>query len=351
MNFPMPVRGKAHQRKIRESQAQLPDPLLAEKQALAASFSNASVREVDYQTAKALIEQYEWLGYMGVTDYSFGLYFGEHLAGVVCFGRTAGTKTAASVCGPQYAHMVRTLCRGACVHWADPPRTDSKGKVHHGAAASFLINRACRLMAGRGFHIFIAYSDAEAGEVGTVYQSAGWVHCEPTKQGSSSFVWGGKKGDGFKDGRLRDERCIQHATRIRRRVGEPIAPYRIKCTRRQLREQMVKEGFLFFKATPKRRYVTFVGDKRLERELRAALKWKVLPRYPKRDCGGSVQGEQPDTIGKGVVRIHTTAPNSEKRSISTDQKNPDLNARTVRVGGLGEIKGFGVDNSLPVKGR
>jgi hypothetical protein len=25
----------------------------------------------------------------------------------------------------------------------------------------------------------------------------------------------------------------------------------------------------------------------------------------------------------------------------TDQKNPDLNARTVRIGGLGEIKGFG----------
>ncbi|MGA8213089.1 MAG: Druantia anti-phage system protein DruA [Candidatus Sulfotelmatobacter sp.] len=31
-------------------------------------------------------------------------------------------------------------------------------------------------------------------------------------------------------------------------------------------------------------------------------------------CGGSVQGEQPDTIGKGVVRIHTTAPISEQES-------------------------------------
>jgi len=310
MNFPMPVRDKAYQRKIREAQAKLPDPLLAEKQALAMSFSNASVREIDYQTAKALIVQCEWLGNMGQTDYSFGLYFGEHLAGVECFGRTAGTKTAESVCGPAYAHMVRTLCRGGCAPWADPPRMDSKGRVHTGAAASFLITHACRLMAEKGFHIFVAYSDAEAGEVGTVYQAAGWLHCEPTKQGSSSFVWAGKKGDGFKDGRHRDERCIQHATRIRRFKGQPIAPYEIKCTRREMRERMLKEGFLFFKATPKRRYVTFCGDKRLERELRAALKWKPLP-YPKRAVEGNTDGTTIDS----VVRSHESAPNSEKVGI------------------------------------
>jgi hypothetical protein len=292
---PISVTGKAHQRKIREAHAALPDPLLAEKVALATSLSNATVMEIDYKTAKELIEQYEWLGNMGTTDISFGLYFGSHLAGVVCFGRTAGTKSAASVCGPEYAHMVKTLCRGACVHWA------------HSHSASFLISRACRLMAQKGFHIFVAYSDAEAGEVGTVYQACNWLHCEPTKQGSSMFIWSGRKNTGFKDGKLRDERSLSGATRIRRFARQGVAPYKLKCTRRQLREQMVKDGFLFFKATPKRRYVSFCGDKRLERELRAALRWNVVP-YPKRVCGGSVQGEQPDTIGKGVVRIHTTAP-------------------------------------------
>jgi len=186
MNFPIPVSDKAHQRKIRESHATLPDPLLAEKQALSSSLSNATVREVDYHTAKGLIEQYEWLGNMGTTDMGFGLYFGEHLAGVVCFGRTAGTKSAASVCGSEYAHMVKTLCRGACVHWAHPH------------SASFLISKACRLMADKGFHIFVAYSDAEAGEIGTVYQACNWFHCEPTKQGSSMFVWTGKKGRGLR---------------------------------------------------------------------------------------------------------------------------------------------------------
>jgi hypothetical protein len=269
MNQPIPVSGKAWQRKIREKHAAA-DPFLSEKQHLASSLSSATVREIEYKTAKNLIEQYEWLGNMGTTDFSFGLYFGEHLAGVVCFGRTAGTKTAVSVCGPEYAHMVKTLCRGACVHWAHPH------------SASFLISRACRLMADKGFYIFVAYSDAEAGEVGTVYQASNWLHCEPTQQGSSMFVWPGKKGTGFKDGRLRDERLISAATRDR--VYRGIAPYRIKATRRELRTQMVREGFVFFKSTPKRRYVTFCGDRQLRRELRTALKWKVLP-YPKRNGG------------------------------------------------------------------
>src|SRR6185437_4670836 len=92
----------AHQRLIREQHALEFDPLIVEKRTLASSMKNARVEEIDYDTAKSVIEVYEWLGTMGSSDYQFGLYFGEHLAGVVCFGRTAGTKTAASICGPEY---------------------------------------------------------------------------------------------------------------------------------------------------------------------------------------------------------------------------------------------------------
>jgi hypothetical protein len=294
MNYPIPVTGKAWQRQIREREA-ASDPLFAEKQALARDLKTATVREIDYQTAKEFIVRYEWLKNMGTTDVSFGLYFGEHLAGVECFGRTAGTKSAASVCGPEYAHMVKTLCRGACAPWA------------HEHSASYLIAAACRLMGERGFNIFVAYSDAEAGEIGTVYQACNWIHVEPTKQGSSMFAWGGKKGKGFKDGKLRDERNIQHCVRSRRFKGQPISAYKIKCTRREMRERMLREGFLFFKATPKRRYVGFYGDKRVVRELRAALKWNEIP-YPKRTVEGNTDGTTIDS----VVRSHEFAPNFPK---------------------------------------
>jgi hypothetical protein len=260
------ISGKAHQRRIRESHAQEHDPLIDEKRALAQTLKNGWVKEIPKSEAKKIILKYEWLGNMGVTDHAFGLYFGEHLAGAVCFGRTAGTKTAASVCGKDYAHLVKVLNRGACVHWAHPH------------SASFLISRACRLMTEKGYHIFVAYSDAEAGEIGTVYQACGWNYCGTTKSGSSMFVWAGKpiandpKWGTFKDGKLHDERNIQHATRD---------GFRLRCTRAEMRARMVKEGFLFVKSQPKGRYVGLYGTKEEIAELRAALKWETSP-YPKR---------------------------------------------------------------------
>ena len=139
----MVSRTVAHQCQIRDQHALEVDPLLEDKKRLASSLKNAWVREISRAEAETIILKYEWLKSMGTTDYQFGLYFGEHLAGVVCFGRTAGTKTAESVCGKEHAHLVKTLNRGACVHWAHPH------------AASFLISHACRLMADKGFHILL----------------------------------------------------------------------------------------------------------------------------------------------------------------------------------------------------
>jgi hypothetical protein len=267
-----------HQRIIREQHAKEHDPFLAEKITLARSFEHATVREISKAAAKTIILKYEWLGNMGCTDYTFGLYFGEHLAGVACFGRTAGTRTAISVCGKDYEHLVRVLNRGACVHWAHPH------------SASYLIPRACNLMAEKGFNIFVAYSDADAGEIGTVYQATNWLYCGTTKSADSMFVWGRKpvrtysKESSiltgrlaiFKDGKERNERCISSINR------DPGDPYQNLGVRLDLRERMVREGFLFFKTQPKGRYVTFAGDKKLVKELRAAMLWNVLP-YPKRE--------------------------------------------------------------------
>jgi hypothetical protein len=258
----------AWQRLIRERHAQEHDPLLPVKRKLARSFDNASMKEVDRATAKPVILKYEWLRTMGATDHQFGLYFGEYLAGVICFGRTAGTKTAGSVCGPKFAHTVKILNRGACVHWAHPH------------SASFSIRRACHLMSEKGFHVFVAYSDTEAGEIGTVYQASNWLYCGKTNSASSMFVWAGKPvPNSIYDGKPRDERNIQHMIRVR---SQADGAYRTKCSRREMRRRLVKEGFVFFKTQPKHRYVWIDGDKATKRKLREALKWNVLP-YPKRE--------------------------------------------------------------------
>jgi hypothetical protein len=304
---------KAYQRIIRETMALTPEPDEEEKREAAASFQNASVREISYAEASTIILRYEWLQNMGSAAHCFGLFFRhpvtevEYLAGACCFGSTGGTESHASVLGKEYAHLhlVRTLTRGACVHWADCDRISSDGRVHTGAAGSYLISHACKLMAERGVHAFVAFCDGAAGEVGCVYQSANWAfggYTAPTEE----FRWTGEPvkddlGRDWKDGNWHNARLVHGYTRNRtnRKLlralkhhgfaedqGRTICgswrhPYLQKLSRKEQREQMIAEGFEFRKGRPKGRYVYFAGDRRIVRQLRKALRWAVEP-YPKR---------------------------------------------------------------------
>jgi hypothetical protein len=242
----------AHQRRIRDAQS-------GDGHSVPADFSTASVREVSIAEARAIILRYEWLGNLGQARRHFGLYFGDELAGVECFGTTAGSNTAASVCGPEHADKVLTIVRGACVHWAHPH------------SASYLISRACQTLSKEGKFIFVAYSDEDAGEVGTVYQASNWFYCGTTSPNGSLLR--------APDGSLRDERCISQFARMRSTEKEFF--FR-KPSRKEVIERMKQCGFEFVQRTSKHRYVGIYGDKKTRRELCEALRWTVLP-YPKRE--------------------------------------------------------------------
>jgi hypothetical protein len=294
---PVVLQPKAWQRIIREAQAALdPRPV--------ASLEDAIVTEIPYEEAKKIILKYEWLGNMGTTERAFGLYIGQELAGVVCFGRTAGNNTAKSIAGKKWAEHVVTLSRGACVHWAPPH------------AASFLISAACRQMtklAGwktklgnqrKPSYIVVAYSDPEAGEIGTVYQACNWLYCgkgsaieqfkdpidgkwkdvrlihaktrdrkglhAPDKKGRAYFEFDGKKyfvGDIVPDGR-----------KVLGSVGSPRLQSR---TRTQVLKKLRAAGAEFRTTNPKHRYIGIFADRRTRRQILRDMKWAPFP-YPKR---------------------------------------------------------------------
>lgn len=276
-----PTNGKAHQRVIRELMAEQPEPDIGEKRKLASSLKNAIVREISYDEARNLILANEWLGNMGTTEFSFGLYFGEHLAGVSCFGRTAGTQVARSICGQDHAHKVATLCRGACVHWAHPH------------SASFLINAACRQMAKKGYNIFIAYSDMAAGEIGTVYQASNWLYCGTTSPTEK-----------FKtpSGEIKDARLVSAYSRDR--TGGTL---KYKRTRAEQKQLLMEEGCEFFKdGGRKHRYVGIYGDRRVKRMLRKALRWEVLP-YPKRETQRAMAAAAGGSVGSPMAAAISTS--------------------------------------------
>jgi hypothetical protein len=264
-----PANGKAFQRVIRERMAEVPDPLLSEKMALAADFKNASVREISLEDARNVLMGHEYLGTLGSAEHAYSLSFGEHLAGVVCFGSTAGTRVRSSICGGEYADRVISLTRGCCLPFADPPRKSSDGRMHGGSAASFLICAACREMTKKGYNVFLGYCDERAGEIGTIYQSLGWNFCSFTNP-TEKFR--------RPDGKVYDARNVHLLTRDRR-----FGKLRYRRTRAEQKELLISEGCEFFKDDNRKlRYVGFYGDRRMKRLLRAALRWEVLP-YPKRE--------------------------------------------------------------------
>jgi len=263
-----PLNGKCHQRLIREQMALQPEADIAEKRRLAADFKNAVVREISYEEARNLIVANEYLASMGTTEFAFGLFFGGYLGGVVCFGSNAGSNVRASVCGSEHAAKVLTLTRGCCVHWADHP-VFSKGTVHTGAAASYLITQACKQLTQRGYNIFIGIADPKAGEQGTIFQSVGWLHCGQTTGSVEKFR--------RPDGKIYDARNVHLMTRDRR--GGML---RYKRSRAQQKQLLKEQGCEFFMDNVRKfRYVGFYGDRRTKRLLRRALRWPVLP-YPKR---------------------------------------------------------------------
>ena len=161
-------------------------------------------------------------------------------------GSTAGSNVFASVCGSEYKDKVISVVRGACLPWADHAVV-SKGKVHSGAAASYLIAHACKLMTKKEYNIFVAYSDPDALEIGGTYQSVGWKYCGMTHATEKYTTL---------DGKSHDSRQISGRTRDRRGGG-----IRYKRSRTEEKQLLIEQGCTFSKGTPKYRYVSFYGDK------------------------------------------------------------------------------------------
>jgi len=171
--------------------------------------------------------------------YSYGLKTATGaLLGVAVFGYTISPESR-DICGRENRSLAICLERGACV----PDAPDH--------AASFLISRAVKLAAAdKGWRIFYAYSDPEAGEVGTVYQATNWLYLGTSKPRV--------------DWLLPDGERITERTQRRRGLNT---------------EQTRAAGWQQIERAPRHKYVTLVGDRRERRALLAAL--RIVPQpYP-----------------------------------------------------------------------
>ena len=251
--------GKAWQRQIRERKAveAAGENLFGNWwESLDVSMDKAELREVDYSTAAAVIDEYEWLGKMSSNFCrAYGIFWDGNCGGVVVYGSTVNnTQFAKSICELKYSDSLMQLQRGACVHWAHPH------------AASRLIGYSLRQEERRGTRIVIAFSDPEAGEIGTVYQATNWLYCGETVVRPDYINPRGERMAAKSGNWARDKQYMTRTTR-------PL----------------------------KRRYLYILGSKKERREIRGKLLWKPQD-YPKR------QSSEANTVSYTEARFDSALP-------------------------------------------
>lgn len=187
----------------------------------------AIVRPVSRRLAEQIIFKYEWLGTLPpFCNYFYGLFFGSYCAGVACIGVGPGqgaNPNAFKEFALKDMHQLAYLVRGANVHWS-PKGANSK-----------LVTWACKLLhQTTGAKLAIAYSDTDAGEIGTIYQACNWV-C--VGMGASTMQWVAL------NGRIYDQK---YPYNLARQQG---------TTRRQAVAALRKAGWREQASNPKYRYV------------------------------------------------------------------------------------------------
>lgn len=257
---------KAHQRIVREQKAieETNGLFGAWWEEINTDIKNAVVRPVTIETAKRIVEEYEWLGCMpAVVSYQFGIFFDDACAGVVCFGpeysenlgiqaRLQGRKCAD---WSKYGFEGRMilLSRGVCLHWAHP---------HSG---SKLIAEAIKMLPDK-YRVITSTVDDLAGEIGTIYQACNFHYVGSMRDSNANVK--SRKGD-------RDAWLIHGKLYGTRAIRQKVGSVKVDDIKRIFpTAQHVKQN-------SKGRYFFFRGNERERLQYRNAIAHLIKP-YPKR---------------------------------------------------------------------
>lgn len=243
---------KAHQRIIREEKGRenfLPSSFF-DRLPKQVDIKDAVCREISFKQAEQIILEYEWLGTMGITQYHYGIFFDNVLAGAICFGYFQSPNGYANYVGEKYNRTGIQLTRGACVHWA------------HEHSGSKLIAYGLKQMQKRKYKYVVAFSDWDAGEIGTLYQATNWYYVGKTKLIHYDLY-------------RRDGKKFLDARDIYKKLGIDSK------SKRRITEYATANDLIAKPLTPKGRYIYLLAKGREREEMFNILKTKTQP-YPKR---------------------------------------------------------------------
>ncbi len=247
----------AHQYKIRQQKEE------EEKDSLSfdiskLSLNNTVIKEINFNTAKDIILEYEWLKKMpAFSKYYLGIFFiidgKEHLGGVLVYGPEYSLNTGVwDKYG--YSDKILLLSRGVCLWWT-PKNT-----------ASYFITKANKWIKNNTkYRIITATVDPSAGEIGTIYQSINWYYVG-LMSGNYSNTKELKRMTIIIDGK-------EYSTRyIRKKYGTMKKDEILK----------IHPSAIYVPQYRKRRYFCFIDCKKNNKKYLNTIKHLIIP-YPKRN--------------------------------------------------------------------
>jgi len=240
--------------------------------------ASALVSEASRAEVQGVVERYEWMGNLPDNCSRYAkLTFDGNVAGAVAFSRSGF--------GGSFTYLGNEawkLARGVTLHWAPT------------WASSALISRSLRLLFDDPTFV-VAFSDWEAGEVGTVYQASGWVYLGHRP----SLEWASPSGE-RKDASFHKVRVVSGSRH--RRTGATATREQYDATARD----MLDNGWSFRRVI-RGKYATVAGRRGRERRHLEALLAEQAKDYPRR-AGGVNGARASHTSEEGGVRSPDRAP-------------------------------------------
>jgi len=247
-----------HQKIVRDRKSYESQDLFDMSSLIDTSVENSHIREVSYKEASSIILDYEWLGTMPSQLYkAIGLFFGDTLSAVECFSATRPGGTYSVEGKPAVC-----LARGACAHWC-PPWVSSR-----------LISSSLKLLDPEKFWFCVAFSDTDAGEIGTVYQASNWTCLGPVSRGNKYWV--------DPNGKRYDHERPRSVARSRDpdfKVKKRLNPKYVL----EVKQEMIDSGWKHIEGGVRYRYAAPIYSSKKQRKERQNILDDVRRDYPKRN--------------------------------------------------------------------
>ena len=182
--------------------------------------------------------------------YSFGLFSGSNLIGVVTYGIPPSASLCMGICGKEHSSKVLELNR-LCL------QENEKNQ------SSFLISQSLKLLPKP--KIVVSYADTSQGHIGYVYQATNFLY---TGLSAKRTEWRIK-------GSNLHSKTITEKTTLKERLSNP-------------------NKFEVVNRPQKHRYIYMVGNKKERKLLHECLNYKIFP-YPKGKTNRYNSGEKVTT--------------------------------------------------------